>query len=235
MELRQADKKQDYISVGCQNIDSLLGGGIKRRLITQFYGPSTVGKTNICMQCSLLLASNGVNVIFVDTESGFSFERAGQILKDPREALSRITLIEPTTFSEQKLALKNIEKAVTKETQVIVVDSISSLYRLELGEENDVVKLNREFGGQISKLMGIARKNNIAVLVSNQVYADIGSASGGVKPVSGDILRYSSNIIVELQRVDSLGKRKAIVKKHQWVPEGTTAFFRLTQNGVEDT
>ncbi|MCK4883492.1 MAG: DNA repair protein RadB, partial [Candidatus Diapherotrites archaeon] len=74
----------------------------------------------------------------------------------------------------------------------------------------------------------------IAVLVSNQVYADVGSVNGGVKPVSGDILRYSSNIIVELQRVDSLGKRRAIVKKHQWVSEGANAFFRLTQNGVEN-
>jgi len=56
---------------------------------------------------------------------------------------------------------------------VIILDGAAMLYRLELAKSKDSYLVNRELGLQLSYLTEIARKKNIPVLVTNQVYADL--------------------------------------------------------------
>ena len=64
------------------SIDRILGGGVERRTITQFYGPPGSGKTNITIKLAVETARRGKNTVFIDTEGGLSVERIRQVSGD---------------------------------------------------------------------------------------------------------------------------------------------------------
>lgn len=66
------------ISLGCSEIDRLLGGGIEVGSITLLYGEAGAGKTSICLQIARNMTSIGNKVAYIDTE-GLSSDRLGQI------------------------------------------------------------------------------------------------------------------------------------------------------------
>ena len=47
------------ISTGCETIDSLLGGGVERGVVTQLYGPPAAGKTNLALSTAIQIAAAG--------------------------------------------------------------------------------------------------------------------------------------------------------------------------------
>ncbi|MBV1767408.1 MAG: DNA repair protein RadB, partial [Methanobacterium sp.] len=87
MKLLSNIKKSSKIQTGC-SIDSILGGGVEKGNLTQFYGPPGSGKTNIVLKLAVQSAKNGGKVIYVDTEGGISIERIKQISGDDFEQIA---------------------------------------------------------------------------------------------------------------------------------------------------
>ena len=108
------------------------------------------------------------------------------------------------------------------------------LYRLELGEAitkddpQKISEVNRKLANQLRTLNEIARKQNIPVVVTNQVYSSFTSTledkqkESKVSMVGGDLLKYWSKCLIELQ--NHHGKRKLILKKHRSLPIKELAF-----------
>ena len=187
-------------------IDSLIGGGVEKGVVTQFYGPPGSGKTNIVLNLLVQNAKTGKNGIFVDTEGGLSIERVKQISgTDFNELASNIIVFEPSTFTEQDSTLRRIEKMVEsgEKVELIILDSAVALYRVRDGDSSQI---NLELGRQMGLLTRLARKHDIAVVITNQVYASF-EGEGMVEPVGGTILKYRSKIMVELERGDVSGER----------------------------
>lgn len=209
-------------------IDELLEGGFETDIINTVYGPAGSGKTNICIISALKAIEKGKKVIYIDTEGGFSIERFKQLCNDV-SLLDNILFFKPTCFEEQKEVFLKLRKFVNKRIGLIVVDTISMLYRLELGQAEEVYAINRELGKQISYLNEIARKQNIPILIANQVYADFENKNQ-VNIVGGDLLKYGSKCLVELQIVPG-GKRRAILKKHRSMEE-KEIIFTIKEKGI---
>ncbi|NYB52628.1 MAG: DNA repair and recombination protein RadB [Methanobacteriaceae archaeon] len=213
-------------------IDSLIGGGVEKGCITQFYGPPGSGKTNIALNLLVQNAKSGKNGIFVDTEGGLSIERVKQISGTDFSSLaSNIIVFEPSTFTEQDTVLRRIEKMVEsgEPVELIILDSAVALYRVRDGDSSQI---NLELGRQMGILTRIARKHDIAVVITNQVYASF-EGEGMVEPVGGTILKYRSKIMVELERGDVNGERYAILKRHRSRPEGLRTRFRIVDSGLK--
>ncbi|EKF85466.1 DNA repair and recombination protein RadB [Methanobacterium formicicum] len=212
-------------------IDSLIGGGVEKGCITQFYGPPGSGKTNITLNLLVQNAKNGKSGIFVDTEGGLSIERVKQLAgSDFNELASNIIVFEPSTFTEQDSTLRRIEKMVESGDKVdlVILDSAVALYRVRDGDSSQI---NLELGRQMGLLTRLARKHDIAVVITNQVYASF-EGEGMVEPVGGTILKYRSKIMVELERGDVSGERYAILKRHRSRPEGLRTRFRIVDSGL---
>jgi len=67
-----------YIKTGSQKLDQLLGGkGIETKAITQFYGQSATGKTQICHNLCVTVQQLQANykIIYIDTEGTSRTER----------------------------------------------------------------------------------------------------------------------------------------------------------------
>lgn len=231
-EILPKNMANKQVSPGTEVISELLNGGYESDIVTTIYGPAGSGKTNIVLIAAVEMAMHGKKVIYVDTEGGFSVARLNQLTSNSKKALSNILFLKPTKFSEQKKAFEKLKSVVNKrEIGMIVVDTIAMLYRLELGKTEDVYNVNRELGKQIAYLTEIARKKNIPVLVTNQVYSNFDERDK-IKMVGGDIMKYGSKCLIEIQ-ITPDNKRRAILKKHRSMPAEKAVMFEIKEKGLK--
>lgn len=228
-------------STGCRSIDELLGGGFESGTVTQLYGEAGSGKTNICLQGAVECTKQGKTAIFIDTE-GFSPERFLQIAQartgagDTVESIARRILVyQPQNFDQQTACIKELD-AIVKEKEdsvsLIILDSATLFYRLELDDDRSMY-LRRTLANQILQLTEVARRHDLAVIITNQVYTDIDE--GKLRPSGGSALEHLSKVIVQLEKVaGERGKRRAILRKHRSMPEDMECEFFITSRGVED-
>lgn len=224
--------KVERLSTNCEALDELLGGGIERNTLTNVYGPPGCGKTTLCLQTAVSCIEEGKKVVFIDTEGGFSKERLGQISGDTEEILDEIILIEPDDFDNQEENVERLENICEKEDiGLVVLDSLVTLYRLELNDGN-IKDINSRLANQLSTLSNLSRKKGIPILITNQIYSDM--ENGGVELVSRDIAKYQSKCLIEMKKFEK-GKRVIILRKHRSQPEGKEEQVLITENGLEKT
>ena len=207
------------------DLDELLGGGITPGVITHVFGPPASGKTNLALMATYNALGSG-KVIYVDPEGGFNIERLRQISAEKtEEVLNNTMLVKPMSFEELGIALEKLDDILcSMPVSLIVVDSIAMLYRME--EDKDVRKLGR----MLATLLRLARKHNIAVLLTNQVYSDYETKE--IRPIGGQITEYFTKNIIELTR-DDQNFRYAILRRHVSKHEGETLKFRIVERGIE--
>lgn len=217
------------IPLGC-GIDTILDGGVETKTITQLYGPPASGKTNLCLQMAVNCVRRGKKVIFIDTEGGHSVERLRQMARDDYlSILENILFYEPKRFEDQNFIIENLEAILDQRFGLIILDCAVSYYRMGTDEEK-ASSLSRQLSRQLAKLLELARKLNLAVIVTNQVYTL--RENGEVKPIGGNILKHWSKVILELRRKDSV--REAVLRRHRTLPEDISARFIITDEGVRD-
>lgn len=206
--------------------DRFIGYGLQSGTLVHVYGPFASGKTNMALLATLNASKRGYKVVYIDPEGGFSTDRLKQISGDSfNEVLSKVLLIEPTSFEEQNVAVQRLDELVSKDSSVglVVVDSIAMLYRLQ--EDKDV----RELGRMLAQLLRISRRYNIPVLMTNQVYTDIDS--GKNIPVGGDAIKYWCKISVELEKNSDY--RIAILQRHKFMESGSRLDFKINATGIK--
>jgi len=185
-------------------------------------------------------------------------ERIKQLSEDWENVLNKIIFLQPLNFEEQQEIFSKLKSLISEEIDVglILVDSISMLYRLELGKADAVFETNSALARQIATLVEIARNKSIPVLITNQVYADFGDRNR-VKMVGGDLLKYGSKCLIELSKenlsgnnvnynnnsnyaphlakgdqVEEVISRFLTLRKHRYLVEGKRLSFRIVSNGV---
>ncbi|MBD3309666.1 DNA repair and recombination protein RadB [Candidatus Woesearchaeota archaeon] len=220
--------EMEKISAGSRIIDSMFGG-YEKDTITTVYGPAGSGKTCLALLAAIAVLRKGSKVIMIDTEGSFSAERFSQLSQD-HNLLKNLLILKPVSFEEQKKVFQKLKDMIDQSVGLIIVDTISMLYRLELGKNEDIYETNKALGNQISFLSEIARKKHIPVFLTNQVYSSFEDRDQ-VKMVGGDILKYGSKCLLELQKMHK-NRRRVVLKKHRSCPE-KSVIFEITEKGLE--
>ena len=222
-------------------LSSMLGR-LESKAITNFFGEPGTGKTNVCLLAALSCAERGGIVTYIDTEGGFSVERLKQLCPTKWDTiLRRIELMEPKDFKEQDTCIKSI---AGKRTDLVILDSAVALYRLEYSESkpkiqspknrgisDEVLRASRKLSKQISILSNLAREKGIPVIITAHTFRNWGT--GKMEIVGGDTLKYWSKAIISIEKTNRTSERKATLLKHRSLPEGGTAKFMITQNGIK--
>ncbi|HJJ47489.1 MAG TPA: DNA repair and recombination protein RadB [Methanocorpusculum sp.] len=216
------------ISTGSPGFDELLGGGLEPKIITQLYGEAGSGKSTLALACAVSVLSSGRGVIYIDTE-GFSIERFKQLAGDRVEEFAlRLYLFEPENFADQGAKILECSRLMqVRNIGLIVLDSATSYYRLEQIESKDALSL---LSNQMLKLLGIAKRFNIPVIITNQVFMDV--EHNRLSGLGGTALAHISKVIVRVEKYP--GFRRAVLVKHRFMPENIAWAFRIVQTGVED-
>lgn len=223
------------IPTGCASVDALLGGGLERGVVTQLYGAPASGKTNIALSAAIRTAASGATALYIDTE-GISLDRFEALARasaddgDVEAVTSRVIISDAVDFEEQREAVRDAGD-LAERVDLIVLDSATGFYRLER-DSDDGGETLRAVAEQITHLLALARRHDIAVLTTNQVYADPESDSGRSRPLGGHTLTHWSGVVVRLERFRG-GNRRATLEKHRSKAAGETARFRIVEDGLE--
>ncbi|MDG5818299.1 DNA repair and recombination protein RadB [Natronococcus sp. A-GB7] len=223
------------IPTGCGPIDELLGDGFERGTVTQLYGPPAAGKTNLALSAAVETAVAGETAVYIDTE-GLSIDRFEQLLsarvgeaEDVERVASRIVVEEALDFEQQEEAVRDAEEFADR-ASLIVLDSATGFYRLERTGEGDDGEALRGVARQITHLLSLARKHDLAVVLTNQVFSD--PDSDRTRPLGGNTLEHWTGTVLRIERFRG-GNRRATLEKHRSKAAGDSVQFRITETGLE--
>ncbi|MFC6989281.1 DNA repair and recombination protein RadB [Haloplanus sp. GCM10025708] len=222
----------EHVSTGCDPLDELLGGGFERGTVTQVYGPPAAGKTNLALSAAVGVAAAGGVAVYIDTE-GLSIDRFRQLAEakatdDVEDVTSRLIISDAHDFTEQAEAVRDAGEFAER-ADLVVLDSATGFYRLERVGDGDDGESLRKVARQVTHLLSLARKHDLAVVVTNQVYTD--PESDRARPLGGHTLEHWTGAVVRLDRFRG-GNRRATLEKHRSKPAGESATFRITETGL---
>ncbi|WP_368408628.1 DNA repair and recombination protein RadB [Halorussus salilacus] len=236
----------ETIPTGCGPLDDLLGGGFERGTVTQVYGPPAAGKTNVALGAAVEVAAAGGTAVYVDTE-GLSLARFEQVAEARANATasassaddadadavadltSRIVIKEAYDFEDQQEAVRDVGDLADR-ADLVVLDSATGFYRLKRSEDTEGGEALRQVASQVTHLLSLARKHDLAVVLTNQVYTD--PDGDRARPLGGHTLEHWTGTVVRIDRFRG-GNRRATLEKHRARPAGETAQFRITDAGLE--
>jgi RecA/RadA recombinase len=149
------------ISTGSNAVDSLLAGGVHTGMITDIYGESGSGKSQLCFTLCANCAKQGATTLFIDTAGTFRPERIMEI-SGSQQALEKTTYIRALTTIDQTNATKKILEI---EPALVVVDTLTSLFSTEYsGPARHLAVMN-----YLHKLALLAINSGCAIVVTNMV------------------------------------------------------------------
>lgn len=171
----------EIIPSRCEPLDDLLGGGFTVGEVVVVYGEARTGKTTLALQTAVEAARRGLKVIYVDADHSFTHQRFTQLAGEEPEAGERILLFFPDTFSAQTNLVESIENYLTMRTRLVIIDTITSLYRVSLGSAQQTFILNRELNRQLAYLSEVAARHKLVALLTSQVHARLDFPFGRIR------------------------------------------------------
>jgi RecA/RadA recombinase len=151
------------ISTGSKAVDALLGGGIHTGMITDIYGESGSGKSQLCFTLCANCAKEAACTLFIDTVGTFRPERIMEI-SGSQLPLEKITFIRAFTTIDQTNATKKILEV---RPTLVIVDSLTSLFSTEYSGAGR----HRALMKYLHELALLAINSRCAIVVTNMVRA----------------------------------------------------------------
>jgi RecA/RadA recombinase len=224
----------ERLSTGTSNLDRLLKGGFAPRKINLVYGEASTGKTVLAMQSSLSAAANGFKVFFVDADLSFSVQRL-ESLDRGGELSENILVFQPEDFREQIRITESLEVMLSKTPALLIIDSVTGLYRADIEKPGTAFANNRELNRQMAYLSDLASRFELTILLTGQVHSQPSRGSWLIAPVATRTLRHWSHIILRLRPAPRHDVREALLEKLEGREiRGPKTLFRIGESGLVD-
>lgn len=174
------------VQTGCTSIDAILHGGFRRGTLTEIYGESGTGKTQVVMQVAAHCGEDGS--VFICTEDLFPVKRYNQI----RQNICRTKgigydnmFIEHITEAQELMSCIRVRLPKllnTNKISLIILDSVAAPFRCEYTNYVRRAEELKELGMLLYK---VAQEFNVAVICVNQVTSSFAENSENVLPSLG--------------------------------------------------
>lgn len=216
---------------GCVLLDEATGGLMSGEIV-QIYGPSGAGKTTLAMQYTMNAALRKYRIVYVSVDTAFSLDRFQQIASNNFGLVApRIYISSPTKFAQQGEFFESFDTIRPQNTRLLVVDTIASLYRKELGNFSENIMLNRLLNRQLGVIASIGKRHNLTVILINQVRGDIENPDGYC-PMANSIISFWCTTTIRIKKSESMGHRDVkILTRKASVPAEFTV--KVTNYGFE--
>lgn len=243
-EILERRKAIGRITTGSKALNELLGGGVETMSVTEVYGRFASSKTQLAFQLAVNVQlpkdKGGLegNVLFIDSESTFRPERIKQ-LADAKgldaDAILRNIYVARALNSDHQIVLVDKADELVKEKNIklIVIDSLTSHFRVDYVGRGALGERQQKLNKHIHALQRLAERFNLAVFITNQVMDNPGILFGDpTTPIGGNVLAHFSTYRVYLRKSREQ-KRIARLVDSPNMPEGE-CIFKVTPEGIKD-
>jgi DNA repair protein RadA len=240
------EKRKEILTfpTGCKALDSIIGGGVRTRVITELSGEYGAGKTEtlLTLLVETLTRNPEASSIYFDSEEAFSEVRIAQIANsrgyNPDDILKRTIHIPVWHTQHFQEAVNQADTLIkSQNVKLLLVDSVIAPLRAEyVGRE--FLWLRQQILNQILRqLLNYAKAFNLAVVVTNQVVASpqvlfTGDIISQNPPTGGHILAHNAETRLYLRKTIGT-KRIATLFDSSWLPPAECV-FQITVRGIED-
>lgn len=222
--LSQQDRVYRYIDTGMFALNYVISGkydgGIPVPGITQFIGESSTGKSAFATIILGKAQQAGFHCLYEDAENTMNVEFARTLGMDPDRLLYNNPESIEETFDHMEKVIKEIRSMDTETPIVAVVDSLAVLCaKKELEEAGydqspvDGALRAKLLGGALRKFDKIVKKNNVGLVVINQVRSKINVMYGD--PTTAAAGGRSLEFYLSVNLKTKSGKNDFIVKDNR--------------------
>ncbi|KIR69039.1 DNA repair protein RAD51 [Cryptococcus bacillisporus CA1873] len=241
-----------HITTGSTGLDTILGGGIETGAITELYadmdtGEFRTGKSQLChtlaVTCQLPVSMGGGEgkCLYIDTEGTFRPVRMLAVAEryglDGEEVLDNIAYARAYNADHQlQLLVQASAMMAESRFSLLIVDSCTSLYRTDFSGRGELSARQMHLAKFLRTLMRLADEFGVAVVVTNQVVAQVDGGQFAVadakKPIGGNIMAHASTTRLNLRKGRGTSRVCKIVDS-PCLPEAE-AIFAINPNGIGD-
>ncbi|XP_020552632.1 DNA repair protein RAD51 homolog 4 isoform X4 [Sesamum indicum] len=190
--LEDAQLNKRILSTGCERIDLLLQGGLRVGHVTELAGPSSSGKTQVCLKVASHVARKySGTVMYFDSGNSFSPKRIVQ-------------------FLTQESDPANTE--IGCNVRMLIIDSLSSLIAPVLGGGGAHGHALMVTAGFLLK--ELAHEHNLSIVVTNHMVA---GEAGSSKPALGDSWKSIPHVRLLLHRYRATNDSCISILKHPYL------------------
>ena len=163
-----------FHSTGSISIDKLLGGGYRAGTLTEFFGRSNSGKTQLAMQAALIAARDGMESLYIDTEGAFRPERVEEIGRargwKMDGVLERMVYARCDSSSEQMEAVRKMgSRHATSACKLVIIDTLTRNFSIDLPGRGNLSSRQGALDVHLSEMARDAYLNGRAYVLTNRV------------------------------------------------------------------
>lgn len=163
-----------YFGSGSEKLDGLLGGGYRAGTMTEVFGRSDTGKSQLAMQAALEAGLLGHRTLYLDTEGSFRPERLVQIAFargwEVKGLLERILYVRSDSAAEQMEAIRRMQgRAATSSCRLVVIDTLTRNFSVELPGSSNMASRQGAIDVHLSEIARDAYINGRAYILTNRV------------------------------------------------------------------
>ena len=186
----------------CDELDALMGGGVKPEATYEIYGEFGSGKTQFCNTLACEAISNDGNVVWIDCEDTIKPRRLIQMLvarneiteEEAKSKLDQITYLY-TPNTEQLLGTINglSKLLLEKKPKLVVLDGAIGQFREEYLGRGTLAERQMQIARLMTHIKNISFYFRCPVVFTNQVQSDPSMMFGDpIKPIGGNVVAHAS-------------------------------------------
>ena len=210
--------------------------------ITSLWGDFGVGKTTLSLQTAKFYALKEKKVLYLYTKPNFPFKKVNNIFgNDTETLLDEILFIHTPSFDDLFNFIFNLEFTLLNDLktkkeifELIAIDSITDLYRLELSREKKDKNfiLNYRLNQLLANLVNLKQNYKIALLIVNEISRRTLEGQTYDIESGGNVMQYWVTNSIKIERTDVTNSRKFVLYRGN---DDTSLILNtmLTKSGFE--
>lgn len=244
----KVSSKRLVIRSGSDELDELIGGGLKTGTSLTASGAFGSGKTQLgyAFLVHTILPEEkgglGKSVVFVSTEDSWRKERVEQMLRHynlSQEEIDklfaeRVFVVDAYHTDDIVCTVSVIDEEFVRKKNLglVIVDSIMGLFRTEFVGRGELAERQQKLASVLAKLRKIAGILNVAVYYTNQIIDRPGVIYGPTEDMAGgNILKHLGGTHLWLRKAKD-NRRTAGIKDAPDLPPRECVFL-ITEKGIE--